>query len=82
LKSVTSVTTEPVDLTGVNEGFSLIVPLVHLGTYTSFKDEKTTEVQVEIRADEPPPATANDATETNNSAVDTETKVIEEGAKQ
>ncbi len=53
LKSVTSVTTEPVDLTGVNESFSLIVPLVHQGTYTNFKNEKTTEVEVEIQALEP-----------------------------
>jgi YbbR domain-containing protein len=49
LKSVSEVTTEEVDLKGVNEGFSLIVPLVHRGTYTHFKDEKTTEVQVDIQ---------------------------------
>lgn len=49
LKSVSEVTTEDVNLDGVNEGFSLIVPLVHRGTYTHFKDEKTTEVQVEIQ---------------------------------
>ena len=30
------------------------VPLVHQGTYTGFKDEKTTEVKVEIQALEPP----------------------------
>ncbi len=48
LKSVSEVTTEEVDLNGVNEGFSLIVPLVYRGTYTHFKDEKTTEVQVAI----------------------------------
>ncbi len=50
LKSVSEVTTEEVDLHGVNEGFSLIVPLVYRGTYTHFKDEKTTEVQVEIES--------------------------------
>lgn len=61
LKGVHEVTTEPVDLTGVNEGFSLIVPLVHLGTYTNFKDEKTTEVQVEIEAVEPAPESAQEA---------------------
>lgn len=49
LKGVSEVTTEEIDLTGVNESFSVIVPLVHRGTYTYFKDEKTTEVQVEIR---------------------------------
>jgi len=54
LKSVSEVTTEPVDLTGVNESFSLIVPLEHQGTYTYFKNEKTTEVQIEIQAVEPP----------------------------
>ncbi len=48
LKSVSEVTTEDVDLKGVNDGFSLIVPLIHRGTYTHFKDEKTTEIQVEI----------------------------------
>lgn len=53
LKSVHEVTTEPIDLHGVNEGFSLIVPLVHLGTYTDFKDEKTTEIQVEVQAVDP-----------------------------
>ena len=55
LKSISEVTTEDVDLNGVNEGFSLIVPLVHRGTYTHFKDEKTTEVQVEIQPVEMPP---------------------------
>ncbi len=55
LKNVNEVSTEPVDLTGANEGFSVIVPLVHLGTYTSFKSEKTTEIQVEIEAPELPP---------------------------
>jgi YbbR domain-containing protein len=49
LKSVSEVKTEEVDLTGVNEGFSLIVPLIYRGTYTHFKDEKTTEVQVDIQ---------------------------------
>lgn len=55
LKSVTAVTTEAIDLEGVNEGFSLIVPLVHRGTYTYLKEEKTTEVQVEIEATEETP---------------------------
>ncbi len=55
LKGINEVRTEDVDLTGVNEGFSVIVPLIHSGTYTHFKDEKTTDVQVEVRAVEPPP---------------------------
>jgi YbbR domain-containing protein len=60
LKSVREVTTEPVDLNGVNEGFSLIVPLEHQGTYTYFKDEKTTEVQVEIQTVIPPVETGEE----------------------
>ncbi|MCK5913501.1 MAG: YbbR-like domain-containing protein [Desulfuromusa sp.] len=48
LKNISTVITEEVNLAGVNEGFSLIVPLIHNGTYTHFKDEKTTEIQVEI----------------------------------
>ncbi|MDX2495492.1 MAG: hypothetical protein QNK27_11070, partial [Desulfuromusa sp.] len=50
---ISEVITEKVDLNGVNEGFSLIVPLVYRGTYTYFKDERTTEVQVEIQPVEP-----------------------------
>ncbi len=56
LKGVSEVTTEDIDLTGVNDGFSVIVPLVHNGTYTYFKDDKTTEVQVEIQPVETAPA--------------------------
>ncbi|PLX99767.1 MAG: YbbR domain pair protein [Desulfuromonas sp.] len=55
LKSVSEVTTEEVNLDGVNEGFSVIVPLVHLGTYTYLKTDKTTEVKVEVLEVEPPP---------------------------
>ena len=62
LKSVSSVTTEQVDLHGVNQGFSQIVPLVHLGTYTYFKDEKTTEIQVEILPVETPEETESPET--------------------
>ena len=54
MKSVTQVTTEPVELTGVNESFSLIVPLEYQGTYTRFQNEKTTEVQVVIQPIEQP----------------------------
>ena len=49
LKGVSEVTTEAVDLEGVNEGFSVIVPLVYRGTYTYLKSDKTTDVQVEIQ---------------------------------
>ncbi len=63
LKSVSEVTTEEIELTGVNEGFSLIVPLVHRGTYTHFKDEKTTEVQVEIQPVETLPPAEGESSE-------------------
>lgn len=56
LKRISEVTTEPVDLGGVKESFSLIVPLLHEGTYTRFKDEKTTEIMVELEALDLPPA--------------------------
>ncbi len=55
LKGISEVRTEDVDLTGVNDGFSVIVPLIHNGTYTYFKDEKTTDVQVEVEAIAPVP---------------------------
>lgn len=55
LKSVTDVTTDEVDLTGVNSSFSLIVPLQHRGSFSWFKDERTTEIQVEIAAIEVAP---------------------------
>jgi len=63
LKSISEVITEEVDLNGVNEGFSLIVPLVYRGTYTHFKDERTTEVQVEIQPVEPLPPAKDNGTE-------------------
>lgn len=50
LKNVTNVTTNEVDLSGVNSSFSLIVPLQHQGRFSWFKDERTTEIQVEIIA--------------------------------
>lgn len=55
LKNVTEVTTDEVDLAGVNSSFSLIVPLQHRGSFSWFKDERTTEIQVEITAVEVAP---------------------------
>jgi len=52
LKNITEVTTNEVDLAGVNSSFSLIVPLQHRGNFSWFKDERTTEIQVEIAAAE------------------------------
>jgi YbbR domain-containing protein len=72
LKNVSEVTAEKVNLKGVNEGFSLIVPLVHRGTYTHFKDEKTTEVQVEIEPIEVSPPVVTDGVEEQTSVPEEE----------
>lgn len=55
LKNVNDVSTDEVDLDGVNSSFSLIVPLQHRGNFSWFKDERTTEIQVEITAVEAAP---------------------------
>lgn len=51
LKAVTEVSTEPVDLTGVQESFSQTVPIDYAGTYTYLKDQKTVEIEVLLGPD-------------------------------
>jgi len=63
LKNVTEVSTDDVDLSGVNSSFSLIVPLQHRGNFSWFKDERTTEIQVEITAQEMTPERDSEAGE-------------------
>ncbi len=53
IKTVNEVSTEAVDLEGVMESFTLIVPLNYRGKYTSLKDQKTVEVGVAIVAASP-----------------------------
>ncbi len=53
IKSISEVMTEPIDLKGVTENFSEIVPLTYERTYTNFMDEKTSEIMVSIEAIEP-----------------------------
>jgi len=53
IKNVTEVLTEPIDLNGVKESFSLIAPLDYRGRYTALKGQQTVEVQVEVKG--PPP---------------------------
>ena len=53
IKSISEVMTEPIDLKGVTENFSEIVPLTYERTYTNFVDEKTSEIIVSIEAIEP-----------------------------
>jgi len=53
LKTISEVMTEPIDLKGVTENFSEIVPLTYERTYTNFIDEKTAEIIVSIEATDP-----------------------------
>ena len=50
LKNISNVTTDEIDLDNVNSSFSLIVPLQHRGSHSWLKDERTTEIQVEVEA--------------------------------
>lgn len=63
LKIISEVMTEPIDLKGVTESFSQIIPLVYERTYTNFVDEKTAEIHVVIEATEPVEETAPPAVE-------------------
>lgn len=49
--SVSDVTTEPVDLKGITESFSRIVPLVYERTYSDFVDMRTAEIHIGIEAE-------------------------------
>lgn len=55
LKDLAEVVTEPIDLTGVRESFTLMSPLVIEGKYTRLKDLKAVEVRVEIKPAPSPP---------------------------
>ena len=70
IKSISEVMTEPIDLKGVTENFSEIVPLTYERTYTNFVDEKTSEIIVSIEAIEP-------VEDVNGSAPANETKGVE-----
>ncbi len=63
LKKISEVMTEPIDLKGVTESFSQIIPLVYERTYTNFVDEKTAEIHVSIEATEPVEKTDSPAVE-------------------
>jgi len=61
LKNVHQVETEPVDLSSVQESFSLMVPVAYRGTYTRLTDQAAVEVQVTI---EGPPEPEGNLVET------------------
>lgn len=48
LKNVAQVDTDPVELEGVRDSFSLIVPIDYRGRYTYLKEDRTVEVHVTI----------------------------------
>jgi len=50
IKNVHQVETDPVDLSTVQENFSLMVPIAYRGTYTRLKGQAAVEVQVSIEA--------------------------------
>lgn len=58
LKDVREVTTDDVDVSGVSESFSMMVPVKYLGKFTSLKQQEAVEVQVRIAPTAEPPAPA------------------------
>jgi YbbR domain-containing protein len=48
LKDISQVETDPIDIEGVQDSFTMIVPINFRGTYTMLKEDKTVEVQVSI----------------------------------
>ncbi len=53
VKNVGMVETEMIDISAVQESFTLILPINYRGTYTSLKEQKTVEVEVEIERAQP-----------------------------
>ncbi|WP_052464907.1 CdaR family protein [Geoalkalibacter subterraneus] len=58
IKDVSQVLTEPVDIEGIRESFTLIVPLDYQGRYTQLKEDRTVEIQVHVVALAPEPEQA------------------------
>lgn len=56
IKDITEVPTQPVEISGVRESFTLVVPLRYQGRYSNLKEDRTVELQVKIL---PPPADVN-----------------------
>ncbi len=55
IKDVAEVLTDPVDVDGVKESFTLMVPISYRGKYTSLTSSKTAEVRVTVEPLPPPP---------------------------
>lgn len=57
IKDVTEVTTDPVEVEGVKESFTLMVPISYRGKYTWLNDSEAVEVRVSV---EPLPSPASE----------------------
>lgn len=60
LKDVNEVTTEPIDVSDVHENFTLMVPLDYRGKFTSLKNERSVEVEVQVAPVSPLPSPKKD----------------------
>ena len=60
LKDVNEVTTEPIDVGDVHENFTLMVPLDYRGKFTSLKNERSVEVEVQVAPVSPQPSSKKD----------------------
>lgn len=58
VNNVDEVETELVDITDVQESFTLTVPINYRGTYTSLKEQKTVEVEVHVNQSQAVPVDA------------------------
>ncbi|HEY7744882.1 MAG TPA: CdaR family protein, partial [Desulfuromonadales bacterium] len=54
IKDVTEVATDPVDVDGVKESFTLMVPISYRGKYTWLNDSEAVEVRVSVEPLPPP----------------------------
>lgn len=60
LKGVNEVTTEPIDVSDVHENFTLMVPLDYRGKFTSLKNDRSVEVEVQVAPVSPKPSPKKD----------------------
>jgi YbbR domain-containing protein len=63
IKDITEVTTDPVDVEGAKESFTLMVPISYRGKYTWLNDSEAVEVRVNI---EPLPSAVEKKNRRNN----------------
>jgi YbbR domain-containing protein len=79
IKDVSQVLTEPVDIEGIRESFTLIVPLDYQGRYTQLKEDRTVEIQVHVVELAPEPEQAPESGASESSESKRETTSLEKG---